>query len=71
MLFGVFRQITMNVKVVGVDIAKRYFQVHGISASVWLRSGEDFALWSAIITLSERIPHLLVVAALRRALATR
>jgi transposase len=27
------REITMDVKVIGVDIAKRYFQVHGVSAS--------------------------------------
>jgi transposase len=32
LLFG-FKGITMDVKVVGVDIAKRYFQVHGISVS--------------------------------------
>src|SRR3954454_1015946 len=31
--FRVQRGIVMDVKVIGVDIAKRYFQVHGINAS--------------------------------------
>jgi hypothetical protein len=33
LVFDVSEGITMDVKVIGVDIAKRYFQVHGVGAS--------------------------------------
>ena len=37
--------ITMDVKVIGIDIAKRYFQVHGVSASgavmIWRKVSRD------------------------------
>ena len=32
----------MDVKVIGIDIAKRYFQVHGVSGRARLRSGGRF-----------------------------